>query len=288
LQGKIREFEGKRFWTEEDQKLSEKAATRLAQLEADVYGRDYRTSPEFKAQFEDKFNRLWKKGAEVVKGLSITWTEGEEEKTRPATERDLLRVVDAPPAERYKLAKQLFGDDFTIVMDYANKLNDIRESADEAVAEKQRNYETDSQRQAQQLQATGQQIETFVKTASDNLFQQFPEIFTAKDDQPELAAALKKGFDFVDDSRMNQGKMNVNERAARIAILRSWAGAFPRLVTEIAGLRTKLAAMETENATYRKSDPGTLGEGGGGTSTKDSEGAGSDDLAREIERLGKA
>lgn len=286
LQGKIKGFEGKRFWTDDDEKLSQQATQRLAQLEADLYGRDFRQSPDFKAQFQDKFDRLWSKGVETVKGLTVTWREGEEDKSRPATQQDLLRVVDAPASERYKLAKQLFGEDFTIVMDYANKLNDIREAADEAVSEKQKNYQSDTQRQAEQFKTVSTQIEQFVKEAGENLVQKFPDVFSAKEDEPEVAAALKKGFDFVDDARINQGKLNPNERAAKIAVIRAWSGAFPRLMHDRSKLMAENAALREEIAKYNKSDPGNMGEGGGEGGGAGKDDGGSDELAAEFAKLG--
>jgi hypothetical protein len=286
LQNKIKEFEGRKYWTEDDIKASETATQRLAKLEADLYGRDYRQSPEFKEKYQSKFDRLWNKGKETVKGLTVKFMEGEEQKERAATERDLLDVVDAPPSQRYKLAKQLFGDDHAVVTDYANKLNDIRDEAEEAVQDKQKSYQSETQKQAEELRAVGGQIEAFVKQASDGLVQQFPDIFAAKEDEPEVAAALKKGFDFVNESRMKQATMTVNERAARIATITAWAGAFPRLVHDLSKLRAEIASLREENGKYRKSDPGTMGEGGAEAAGGVKDG-GSDDLAAEIDALNK-
>jgi predicted nuclease with TOPRIM domain len=286
LQDKIKEFEGKKFWTDDDQKLSEQATKRLAKLESDLYGRDYRQSPEFKTQFQDKFDRLWSKGVETVKGLTVTWKEGDEDKSRPATQQDLLRVVDAPASERYKLAKQLFGEDYPVVIDYANKLNDIRESAEEAVKNKQDNHQSETQKQADELKKVSGQIEQFVKEAGENLVQKFPDIFSAKEDEPEVAAALKKGFDFVDDARINQGKFNPNERAAKIAVIRSWAGAFPRLIHDRSRLMAENAALREEIAKYNKTDPGNLGEGAGAGGGAGKDDGGSDELAAEFSKMG--
>ena len=56
LNAKLKVLEGKRYLTEDDEKQQQATTQRIAKLEADIYGRDYSASPEYKKNFTDKIN----------------------------------------------------------------------------------------------------------------------------------------------------------------------------------------------------------------------------------------
>ena len=283
LESRIAELNKKKFWSESDEKEFASKTQRLAQLEADLYGRDFTQSPEYKKQFTDKINGQFKDAVDVFASLQV---KGPDDTTRPATHADVLRLFEAPNnAERRKMAKEMFGEDYQEALDMISPMVETRKAADQAVKDKTDNYQSESKQRATAQQEQTKQFNTFVEQQTATLAQQYPDVFTAPETEPEAQALLTKGFDFVKESVSKQN-MDINERAARSAIIQSWAGAFPRLFTDNQQLRTQLAEALATIEKFHASDPSNGGEGGGGGDTSKDEG-GSDDLAAEIDALDK-
>ena len=181
----------------------------------------------------------------------------------------MARICSVPTSKRH--------------LDVINPMVKTQKAADQAIKEKTENYQSEARTQAEKFTAQQQRVQGFIKGQTDVLAQKFPDIFAAAETDTEAAANLKKGFDFVDECT-SKANMDINERAARASLVRAWAGAFPRLVGDIARLRAENAALKEENAKYRGSDPGGAGDGGGGGSPAPSEG-GSDAMAAELDNL---
>jgi len=292
LQEQMASFEKRRYWTDEDLKLHEAATKRLSELESELYSRDYTSSPEYKSKYQDRFDEVWREASEEIKGMTIRYPDGTDEAGNPkfserqATNKDLLAVTDAPPSERMRIAKQLFGEDREAVLQWAREIAVIRKEAAKAVEEKRNGYASEITQRNQKLQAANQQVSGFIEQMSGHLEKTYPHIFSAPEDQPEAREALKKGFGFVDESSRKMMEYDINTRAARAAVIRSMAGAFPRLVMDNTRLSARVQELEEQLGKFEKSDPSNLGGtgGGGGETKKD---GGSDDLADEIDRLNK-
>src|SRR6267154_669646 len=243
LEARITELNKKRFWSEDDEKEFSSKTQRLAQLESDLYGRDYAASPEYKKQFSDKINGQFKEAVDVFQSLQVNTGQKDASENpimRPATQAEVMRLFNAPNnVERRKLAKELFGEDFQEALDMVNPMVETQKSADQAVRDKTTNYQSETKTKAETQRQQSQQVEQFVKTQTETLAEKYPDIFKASDDQPEAAALLKKGFDFVDDFASKQNNMSMDERAAKITLIRSWAAAFPRLHNDVSKLRSE-------------------------------------------------
>jgi hypothetical protein len=294
LREKISGYEKRRYYTDDDLKQSEATTKRLSELESELYSRDYATSPEYKSKFQDRLDQIWGEAQEEVKGMTVKYQDGVDAEQQPimkeraATTNDLLQVIDAPASQRLAIAKRLFGDDREPVLQWARDIASLRKDASRAIEEKRTGYASEVTKRDQQFRDANQRISAFISDTSKQLEQQYPEIFSAPADKPEIAEALKKGFSFVDESSSKMMEFNLNERAARAALVRSWAGAFPRLVLDLSQKSARIAELEGQIKKLQGSDPGELGGGGGGGGK--AEGArdgGSDDLAAELDALNK-
>lgn len=278
LQSKLKQLESKKFWNEDDEKKHAEMTQRLNALESNLYSRDYTESPEYKKLYADKIQEQYKEALEMVATLDTLDDNGNE---RKGDRNDIIRLMGAPNnAERRRLAKELFGENFQDALDAVSPMVETKKNAEAAVKAKRENYQTEIQQRMEE----SQQIRQFISERQNDIAEKFPHIFKPDSTDSESQALLKKGFDFVDESTQKQD-MNVNERSARIAMIRSWAGAFPRLVNEMSKKDARIAELEGQLEKLRGSDPGDAGDtGGGGSAAGDGEG-GSDELAREIDAL---
>jgi hypothetical protein len=299
LREQISLFEKRRFWTDQDLQTSEAATKRLAELESQLYARDYAESPEYKTKYQTRFDEIWKEASEEVQGLTIKYQSGTEEgedgkqkpvySERPATVKDLLAVVDAPARDRLPIATKLFGENKEAVLGWARDLSQIRKEAQRAIEDKRTGYTAELQKRQQDFAQGQQKMSGFIQQTNDHLAKTYPHIFQATADQPEAGEALRKGFAFVDESSAKMMEFDINTRAARASVIRAMAGAFPRLVLDVTRMTAENKELREKLAKFESTDPSEMGGGGGGApagggGTKD---GGSDDLAAEIEKLNK-
>jgi hypothetical protein len=293
LQDQMASFEKRRYWTDDDLKLHEAATKRLATLESELYSRDYTASPEYKSKYQDRFDEVWREASEEIKGMTVRYQDGVDEANqpkyaeRPATNKDLLAVTDAPASERMRIAKQLFGDDREAVLQWAREIALIRKDAAKAVEDKRNGYASEITTRNQKFQEANQKVSQFIQQQGAHLEKLYPHIFSASADKPEAQEALKKGFAFVDESSAKMMEYDINTRAARAAVIRSMAGAFPRLAMDNSRLAARVTELEEQLGKFEKSDPSNLGGAGGGGGDDSKKDGGSDDLAREIDKLNK-
>lgn len=284
---KLKELEAKKFWTDDDQKKFDELTTGKAALEKQLYSKNYADSPEYKKLFIDKINEQFSEATEVVTALTVTYTENDEEKTRAGTQADMLKLYNAPSnVERRNLAKTMFGDDFQEALDAVQPMLATRKASEQAIKDKAANYESEISKQQEEFKTNSTQAEQFIKSATDALAKDKPDIFGVPENNPEEATLLKRGFDFVDEFSKNSANLPHQERMAKIALLRANAAAFPRLMFRLEKQAAELEALRAEIAGYRKSDPGEGGEGGGGEQPKDI--GGTDELTAEIQKLERA
>lgn len=282
LSVRLAELEKRRYWSEDDEKEVSAKTQRLAQLEADIYGRDYTQSPEFKKNFQDKLDNQFKDAVDVFGALTIT----EGEATRAATNKDVLKVLNAPSnSDRRKLAKEMFGEDFQEVLDAVQPMIETQRLADVAVKEKASNYQSEAKQKADEQTSQSKQMQELVALHSAQLAEKHPDVWKPEETDQESKDLLKRGFDFIDESHSKKD-MDINERAARIALIRNWAGGFPLVYTE----KNKYKALAEERLAiierYQSSDPSNAGESGSGSAATDSSDKGGvDALAAEIDAM---
>ena len=284
VNSKLADLEKKKYWTDDDKKKFDDLTQGRAELEARLYARDYSDSPEYKKLFVEKINEQSAEAVEVIGSLTVKYEADGEEKTRPGTGQDMLRLFHAPNlADRRKLAKELFGEEFQEALDVVKPMLETRKAAADAVKLKQENFQSETTMQTEQVQLLNRQIQEFAIGATGQLAASKPEIF-GEPTNPVEAEIFKKGFAFVDESSKLAHTFNPNQRAARVALIRSMSGAFPRVVHLYEKAKGELAAANEELAKYRRSDPGSAGDGGGSGGTS-KEAGGTDSMVAEFSKL---
>jgi hypothetical protein len=287
LQSRLAELDKRKFLTPEQEAEYAKKEQRLQSLESDLYSRDYRESPEFKVKYETPWKNKYGQALEEVKGLTVTFKENDEDRTRPATKADFDRVLGAPTLTvARRMAKELFGDDADVALQYRAELNQIEENGNKAVSEKSVTFQETRKQMLDRMQNDGKTFEAARNQYDQAIVQKYPEFFGDDGTNAEVTAALKQGGEFVDNAVNGANNMPLEERAKMTSLIRRWAVSWPRDQVIIKQLRADIASKEEELKKYRKSDPGSGGEGGG---TPPPEGApkGSDAMAAEIDKMTK-
>ena len=278
LQSKIAEMEKRKYLTSEQEQQQQRREQRLAQLEAETYAQDYSKSPEFETKYKAAWNKRYAEVAEEVKILSAKTEDGE---TRQATLADWQKVLNAPNrTEARRLARDIFGDDADAIIEHRNALKGIEDQANTEIDTRRKNWNDEKNKWEAQQQGVTQEWQHARSTFDQAIAEKYPEYFGPDPAHPEFAEALNKGLAFVDTSLQQAATLPPQEHAARVSLIRMWAGAFPRLVAQVKDMQTQLTAKDAEIAKYRKSDPGGGGDIGGGSGGAKSKGT--DDLAAEF------
>ena len=261
LQDKMKVLESKRYWTPEEEKRYKTMEDRQQTLEAELYTRDYRASPEFTEKFQKRADRVFDKVNKELKGMTVKYQDGEEDKTRAANIADFTRIraLNDSLSEQRKLAKSLFGEDADIVLSHARELSTIEEEANEEIATRQKTY-AETRKQAEERQANeAREYQNHRTTFEKQIIEKYPQHFGEDPANPEVNEALKQGLGFIDATIAGAGKMNVEERAMKNSLVRLMAGSWQRNIVRIRQLESKIEELTGDLGKLRKSDPGSGG-----------------------------
>lgn len=289
VQDKMKTLEQKRYWTPDEEKRYKAMETRQEQLEAELYTRDYRASPEFVVKFQNRADKIFATVGRELKGMTVQYQDGDENKQRAATLADFNRIRalgDSLPEQR-RLAKSLFGEDADIMLGHARELSAIEESANEEITNRQQTYAT-TRKQAEEKQAEESRVYESSKSQFEKLLiQKYPDMFGEDAANPEATDALRSGLSFVDSTVSNAVKMTAEERAMKNSLVRLMAGSWQRNIVKIRQLEAKVDELTADIGKYRKSDPGS---GGGAPPTPPAtppRGKGISGMAAEFDKLPK-
>lgn len=256
LQSKIATLENKRYWTEDDEKRHAGLESQLKQLQADLYGQNFRTSPEFKQNFVEKWHKLYETAVQRVKAMPVKQTDADGMETeRQASQTDFERVRKAPLEEQWKVARGLFGDAAYLVLNEVNALRQIEQAGEEAAETARKSYDERRQAYENQMKSSFQNFSQSQEAADRQLIEKYPQWFAPDESDPEATKALQEGEQFVNAILQQSEQMKPEDRGANAAILRRWATSFPRLVHTINVLRGRLEERDKELAAYKKTDP---------------------------------
>lgn len=291
VEGQLREMGQRRFLTPDDEAKYGALEKRQQELEAILYSQDYQQSPEFKEKYEKPAQRIFATVTKELKGMTVKYKDGEEDKTRAATMEDFgrIRALSDNPAAQRRLAKEMFGEDADIIMNHVRKLDDITEQANAEIESKRTGWATEQKKLVEQSQKTFAESRQVYLGTDQALVNKFPHYFAEDPANPEWNNALKEGLAYVDTNSAQFNAKTPAEKAKTSAIIRRWAASWPANQILIKQLKAQLEAKETELAQYRKSDPGSIDDGSnGGTPPADGGPGGSDAMADEIERAAQA
>lgn len=288
VQGRLRELEAKKYWTPEDEKKFEELSKGKSTLEAQLYARDYAQSPEYKKNFQDKMDREFAEASEIISSITVKSQNPETGETseRPGTQKDLLLLYGASNlAERKRMAKQMFGDEYQEALDAVRPMLETRRAAEEAVKSKLENYTAEQQKMQESYKETGIQFQKFISESWESLKQADPEIFGESEEDAEGTKLLSNGLSFVDESANNGSEMPLSERAARSAMIRAMAGAFPRVKYMLGKANEQIATLKSELEALRGSDPGNAGGVGAVSTASQDDVDGFENMASKFDNL---
>lgn len=281
LAKKISEFEKRKYLTPEQEEAYSRAEQRAKQLEAELYARDYRESPEFKDAYEGKWQRAYANAVDETTAIQVTDAEGN---VRMATQADFNRVLQAPKGQQWIIAKELFGDAAQAVLAHRTNLKQIESDAGEVLMKQRATFEQQKKESALNSQKMGERFTQAHAGVDSSLEQKYPEYFAQDPTDTEANEAQKLGLSLVDDSLKAAENLSVEDRAARSALIRRWAGSFPRMVHVNRKLKAELESAQKTIAKLKGSDPGEGGETTpSGKSGKSDDGGGVDALIKEFE-----
>jgi len=278
-ESRMRELEQREYLTPEQKQQYARMQERQQQLEADLYSRDYRESPEFKAKYDAKSQKVWGLLQGELEGIQVT-ANGE---TRKATTTDVqrIRAESSSLAAQRRLAKEMFGDDADVVLKYVGELKAIEDAANDEIAAKRSGWQQEreglTKKQQEEQAAMGRTYKDFDTQLAQKHFAPLP-------DNPDYNKAMEDGLKFYDSQNVDFGKKTPEERAKVLALVRRMAGAWPAAQTLITQKDARIAELEGQLAKLQGSDPGNGGDGGAPTPTGDGDG-GTDTLAQEIAKL---
>lgn len=219
---------------------------------------DYTKSEEFQKNYVAKYNRIQTGAAEEFKRLTIT--EGETQ--RPATDADFKRLMKRDIGEQFELVKQWFGDSPAAhrLLTNLNRMEEIQAEAMDARETARQNAEQSKTKAELQTKEEGRLYESQLEARHVELAGQFPELFGDTDNQ-EAATAMEKGLEFAKRALSERASMSPSERAEHDSLLIQTHAGFRRLVIEKKAVEAEVETLKKELAKYRKSDPGSAGDG---------------------------
>jgi hypothetical protein len=279
----MKQLEAKKFLTPEQEAKYTQLETRQQQLEAELYSRDYREAPEFKAKYQAKADKIFQTVQTELNGIQVT----ENDVQRPATLADFgkIRSFGDSQVEQRRQAKALFGEDADVVLSLARELKGIEDVANDEIEAKRNGFQSERQQQQQRFQSELQTGQRVFGEYDKLLVEKFPQYFAPIEGNNEFNQALQQGVQFVDSNSTGFNQKSPEQRAQSSALIRRWASAWPANQILIKQNTAKIAELEATVLKLQGSDPGAGGESGGGMQAGGEEVGGTDAMSAEIEKL---
>lgn len=259
--------------TPANSKELEEARKEVERLSGELREASFERSPEYKQQFLERRDAIYKEAVEEVSGLTVTLRKnnpetGEVETSeRPATAQDFRAIYQLPPREQDRALVDMFGPSAPRVASYIADLRRNARDAEAAISKARESGATKERESAERTKAEEKKYQQSRDDAQKYLESQYPQWFKmapveGEGADKELAAAHQSGYDLV-DTYVNKGPtLPIEDRAAYAATVRARAAAFPRLVLENRRLADELKTMKGRVTAKEDSDPGAGGEGG--------------------------
>lgn len=219
---------------------------------------DYARSDEYKKKYLDRYAKEKQTAIEEVKGLTVRYKEGDEDRQRPATEADFQKALRLPPGDQDAFIHETFGSSAFRVINRINEMNRIRSEASESVAQHTEAFQA---KQIEDENLSKHERETFTKSRTEAhkaLEEKWPALFSTKhyESDPDAKSKLEGGYAFVDKVDTDLEKMTPDDKAAFASVLRARAAAMPLADLLLTRAKAENDSLKAELAKYRGSDPG--------------------------------
>lgn len=240
----------------------------------------YERSDDFKKEFLEPRNSLYREAVAEIKELTVTMRNPETQETteRPATEQDLRAIMAMQPRDQDKALAEMFGTSARRVGDFIFEMKRIERAAHTKLAEERasgdKRIKDASEKTAKERAETQKQYDMLREKSHKALEDSAPQIFKALGENDEgydkdIAVALKTGYENFDRMVAESSKATIEMAASNAAEVRARYAAHGRLVLENKRMAEELETLRARVTAKEKSDPGAGGEGGEGAPSGD-------------------
>lgn len=220
---------------------------RLAQL-------DYTSSDEYRIQFREPANAVYKEAVEFVSRLKVQ----DGDNTRAATQADFDYLRNLPIDARRKAANEMFGEMGPDVLDFTREIDRIKRNAQIAADRHSQDHEkialeregTTKQQQAKYEELRKASLETIKSNEA------WGKWFREDEADPEASKLISEGYAEIEKVTAQIDKLPMDQQAAYSALYMARAAAAPRLILEINRITAKYEAVMEELEKIRGTDPG--------------------------------
>ena len=287
MRAKVQEFETKS--PEDPAPVLAKIKTleeRNADLEKRIALVDYEQSQEFATKYDQPYRQMWQRATSAFSQLTVKEPAGTDETTgepvfrpRHATEADLVKLGALPLSELDEAAAQMFGPSAPRAVQYIERLRDLAEAKQNAIAEAQHKAgEWKSQREMM-TKAEQKARDDAWRATNKALEEKFPKAFKPEEGNTDDASAHTKGFALSDlvflgqegltpeqiealppafkDTVKSRQPLTPAQRVKLHAIARLKMANHDRQVARVKKLSARVAELEKTLADYEQSEPST-------------------------------
>lgn len=271
LESKIKELEGQN--PPEVKTLQgrlESAEKRRDELEHRIAELDFRSSKVFKDKYEQPYIEAWSDAMTDLKELTVELEDGS---TRPAEQKDLIKIANAPLGEARRLAKAMFGESADDIMIHRRKILDLSNAQSKALEDARTEAIERAKTSDVQRKSDLEKNNRTWAEANDAIVKKWPKMFGQIEGDEEGNALLAKGEAMADRlfSPTDENKPKTIEEAIHLhAMIRNKVRNHDRLALWLKRANEKIKTLEKNLAEYEASNPngglGTSPGAGGGKS----------------------
>lgn len=232
------------------QKAADEAETKLRVL-------NYEQSGEYAEKWQKPMERTWSEARKFVSELQVDDGQGGK---RQATAADFDALISMNTGQATDRAYELFGRAAERVLSRRDKLIEISQGAQAALAEWRDKGAAFSKQQQAEMVAARERINTMWNEALEQSTKKYPQLFGPKEGDTEGNKLLAAGVKDADEAMGDLSALAPEQRVAIHARIRNRAAAWPREVYLRQQAEAKIKELEAELAEYKSSKPGK-GEG---------------------------
>lgn len=242
------------------QERYEAAEKRRADLENEIKFARYESSEEYKQKYEQPFVDAYQLGRAKTADLDVALEDGT---TRPATEADfdaIARIVSNRDA--VKLAKQMFGDEYTIPIYHRERVQELNGTRVKAIEDFRKQGSERERQWNEQQSKTRESVGKLWQQSNQEAVDKYPQWFKPTEGADDENAALEDGFKLADKGFSDAPDLSPEQRVRLHSAIRNRAAGFGRVVLQNRKLSSKVAELEEKLKQFQSSEPGA-GDGKG-------------------------
>jgi hypothetical protein len=267
LESKIKQLETKPFEQAGDaaklqslEKQLEELRNESTSAKKELAKLDFTKSDEYRVNFVDKANTIYKEAVAHVQQLRVT----ENDTERAATQADFDYIRSLPLAARRKAANQMFGEDAADVLDFVRNIDVIKRDAALAVERHAETFEKSRAERESMSKREKEQFDSVYKSSLDNIRknEKWGKWFSENPEDPEATQLLNDGFSEIESITSKLDTLPLDQQAAYAAVFKARAAAFPRMLMEYNRLAAQRDALQQELEQIRATDPGAKPKAG--------------------------